>query len=111
MDARVKVAIDIVERSMAKKLSIRALCRSVNLSPARLRQLFRLETGLSPMQYVKRVRLERAANLLRTTFLSVKEVTYQSGATDIRDFIRDFKKKYGLTPSEYRTRRRLSQAE
>jgi len=104
MDARVKAVIRIIHQELAKPLLIRALSKRVNLSPTRLRQLFKMETGLSPIQYVKRLRLEAAADLLRTSFLSIKEVIFQSGARDVSNFVRDFKKVYGLTPTKYRAR-------
>jgi transcriptional regulator GlxA family with amidase domain len=108
MDARVAAAINLIHKALTIQLSVSALSRRVNLSPSRLRQLFKIETGLSPIQYVKRVRLERAANLLRTSFLSVKEIIFQSGARDVSNFAREFKKQFGLTPSEFRARSRLS---
>jgi len=104
VDARVNAVVSIIHRSVTDRLSIHMLSKSVNLSPSRLRQLFKTETGLSPMQYVKHVRLERAANLLRSTFLSVKEVIFRSGAGDPSNFVREFKKHYGVTPSELRAR-------
>ncbi len=102
MDRRVKQIIRTIMRRLADRLSEQALARSVNLSPARLRQLFKKETGLSPMQYVKRLRMKRSAILLRTSFLSIKEVSFQSGASDVSHFVREFKKYYDLTPTEFR---------
>ena len=106
MDGRVQRVIEIVNDSLADRLPERAMARMVNLSSARLRQLFKKETGLAPFQYVKRLRMKRAADLLRASFLSVKEVSFQSGWGDLSHFVRDFKKRYGLTPSEFRTRER-----
>jgi len=103
MDHRVKAAIDTMHQSVAVQLSMSTLSRRVNLSVTRFRQLFKKELGLSPMQYIKRVRLERAANLLQTSFLSIKEVGFHTGLGDTSHFVRDFKKRYGLTPGEFRT--------
>jgi transcriptional regulator GlxA family with amidase domain len=105
MDARVKATIRMMHRLASDKLSIDLLSRSVNLSPARLRQLFDKETGRSPIQYLKQLRMKRAAALLRSSFLSVKEVVFASGARDVSNFVRDFKKQYGLTPSKFRAHR------
>jgi AraC-like DNA-binding protein len=49
--------------------------------------------------------------LLTTTFLSVKEIASRVGLADESHFVRDFKRIYGMTPSEYRTRAFLSGAE
>ncbi len=78
------------------------MAKSVNLSPSRLRQLFKTETGMSPIQYLKHLRAKRAAYLLQSSFLTIKEVAFQTGSGDVSHFVRDFKKHYGLTPSEFR---------
>jgi AraC-like DNA-binding protein len=46
--------------------------------------------------------MQHAATLLTTTFLSVKEIVRRVGCTDESHFVRDFKRFYGVTPSEYR---------
>ena len=48
--------------------------------------------------------MQRAEQLLRRTFLSIKEVTFRSGMRDISHFVREFKKHYGVTPTEFRAR-------
>ncbi len=104
MDARVKTVIAVMHQSMADRLSVSSLSRSVNLSASRLRQLFNIETGSSPMQYLRDLRMQHAEHMLRSTFLSVKEVAFVSGLNDVSSFVRDFKRRCGLTPSEFRTR-------
>lgn len=102
MDARVKVVINLMRDSMAHELSIGALSRSVNLSSARLRQLFKTATGRSPISYIKYLRMNRAEDLLLTTFLSIKEIAFRIGAKDVSHFVRDFKKNRGVTPTQFR---------
>ena len=102
MDWRVKHIIRVIEENHRGEFSEQAMSRSVNLSPSRLRDLFKKETGLSPMRYVRRLRLKKAETLLRTSFLSIKEVIFQSGAGDASHFVRAFKKEYGVTPSAFR---------
>jgi transcriptional regulator GlxA family with amidase domain len=108
MDPRIQVVIATMSESVADRISMWTLCRKVNLSPARLRELFKKETGLSPMRYLRDLRMQRAEQLLRTTFLSIKEVTFLSGERDVSHFVRDFKKKYGRTPSEFRAQTQSS---
>jgi len=78
------------------------MAQVVNLSPSRLRYLFKKETGTAPGHYLRTFRLERAKVLLETTFLSVKEIIGSIGVNDQSHFIREFKKSYGLTPAQYR---------
>jgi AraC-like DNA-binding protein len=52
--------------------------------------------------------MERAEYLLLTSFLSVKEVTFNSGMTDVSHFVRDFKKRHRMTPTEFRRIRQSS---
>jgi transcriptional regulator GlxA family with amidase domain len=108
MDMRVKATINLMHKLLGERLSIRTLARNVNLSSTRLRQLFRKETGRSPQGFLKELRLMSAAQLLRNTFLSVKEVTSRTGIRDSSHFVRSFKKQYGLTPSEFRVRNDVS---
>jgi transcriptional regulator GlxA family with amidase domain len=78
------------------------VARSVNLSETRLRALFRAETGTTPAQYLKSVRMRRVKELLGMTFLNVKQVMFEVSISDRRHFARDFRELYGHTPREYR---------
>jgi AraC family transcriptional regulator of arabinose operon len=111
MDTRVRQAIDLLSEDLSLDVDIEALARSVNLSSSRLRHLFKDETGVTPAQYLKRLRLERARELIDGSFLRLKEVMPQVGISDESHFVRDFKKKHGLPPIKYRYRhrKRLSQ--
>jgi transcriptional regulator GlxA family with amidase domain len=67
-----------------------------------LRHLFKAETGETPTQFLKEVRLRDAERLLLTTFLSVKEIMNRVGFLDESHFGHEFKRMYGLAPSKYR---------
>lgn len=108
MDHRVERLVAMIEDSLGQRLSGQVMAKSVNLSPARLRQLFKKETGLSLIQFVRCLRTKRAAYLLQTSFLTIKEVAFHTGSGDISHFVRDFKKQYGITPTEFRARTRRS---
>ena len=59
-------------------------------------------TGYSPVEFVREVRFERAAEYMRETNLTVSEISYKVGIEDPRYFSRCFKQKFGMTPSEFR---------
>ena len=79
-----------------------SLAALVNLSPSRFRHLFKQETGTGPAQYLKDVRLRKAELMLRTTFLTVKQVLKQVGLGSNTHFVSDFRKLHGMTPTAYR---------
>jgi len=64
--------------------------------------LFKTEVGLSPAQYLKKIRMEKACQLLETSFLRVKEIAAAVGYNDHTHFEREFKKAHGLTPLQHR---------
>ena len=105
MDQRVEAVIRLMEENLRAELPLGRLAESVNLSPSRLHQLFRDETGTSPARHLKSLRLREAKRLLETTFLSVKEIRIKVGVDDESHFTRDFRGAYGCTPTEYRKRR------
>lgn len=60
------------------------------------------------MEYLTKLRVKRAAQLLRSTFLSIKEISSLCGVRDGGYFVRELKKQYGLTPSAFRARKGVS---
>ncbi len=102
MDPRVVKTIELIEGSLRAELPFDEIARSVNLSPSRLRWLFKHELGVTPAQYLKSLRMERAKELIESTFLNVKEVMSRIGMRDMSHFVRDFRKVYGLPPIKYR---------
>ena len=59
-------------------------------------------TGLSPVEFIREMRIKRAAQLLEERQYNITEVTYMVGMNDSRYFAKCFKNTYGITPSEYR---------
>jgi|SRR5260370_9752257 len=102
MDVRVTAVMAVMRKSIGTELSVDVLSRKVNISPGRLRQLFKRETGQSPMQFLRKMRLQQVEQLLGSTYLSIKEIAFLSGFKDVSHFVRDFKKQHGVTPSTFR---------
>lgn len=101
-DRRVLCVINLMERELGRELCLDAMARHVGLSSSRLRHLFKAETRTTPTQYLKRLRMSEARRRLETTLYSVKEVMASVGVNDPSNFTRDFKRAYGLTPTEFR---------
>ena len=102
MDQRVQQVIILMENSFGRQVSVTDLAKAVNLSPWRLGHIFKSETGMPPVQYLRVLRLEHAKRLLETTFLSVKQVMTEVGVKDESHFVRDFKASYGISPARFR---------
>jgi transcriptional regulator GlxA family with amidase domain len=103
MDRRVGEAIALMRENLHRELSLSEIAQSVNLSSWRLCHLFKAETGTSPTHYLKWLRMQRAKELLETTFLNVREIRNNVGIRDTSHFVRNFKGLYGLSPTQYRT--------
>ena len=86
------------------ELSLTEFAQSVNLSVWRLCHIFKSDVGMPPIRYLRLLRMERAKDLLESSFLSVKEIAYQVGLNDESHFVRDFKSTYGFSPALYRSR-------
>jgi AraC family transcriptional regulator of arabinose operon len=102
MDRRIELVISKMETDTASPWDSTSLAALVNLSPSRFRHLFKQETGTGPAQYLKDFRLRKAEMMLRTTFLSVKQVLKQVGLSSNTHFVNDFRKLHGMTPTAYR---------
>lgn len=102
MDKRIVFLRKQMLSDLRYTLTIEKMAIAVNLSESRLQQLFKSEVGMSPVQYLRDLRLEKAKELLENTFLYVNEIRLKVGIKDGSHFVKDFKAKYGATPSEYR---------
>lgn len=108
MAERVKRVIELMQGDPSRNFTLGKMAQSVNLSAAYFCYLFKSITGVSPAKYLKSLRMHQSTVLLTTTFLSVKEIVRHVGLADDSHFVRDFKRTYGVTPSEYRSRGLLS---
>ena len=103
-DREVLVVQERIERAFDRELTIDGLAAAAGMSRRSLTRRFRAATGDSPLEYVRRVRLETAKRLLESERLSVEEVTTKVGYTDPRSFTRLFRSHTGISPGEYRRR-------
>jgi transcriptional regulator GlxA family with amidase domain len=102
MDKRIEFLKRLMSSDLKKKWEIDEMAQTVNLSPPHLTNLFKVHTGTSPIHYLRELRLETARSLIENSFERIKEIRVQVGMSNSGHFTRDFKAKFGLTPSEYR---------
>jgi len=101
---RVTTVIEFMEANLDRKISLSEMAGVANLSRSHLSHLFKTQTGLSPGEYVRRLRMDKATHLLATTLLSIKQIMAITGYGNRSDFLRHFKRYYEVTPTEYRNR-------
>ncbi|HDZ8912986.1 TPA: arabinose operon transcriptional regulator AraC [Aeromonas hydrophila] len=102
IDHRVHQACQILSESLCAEISVEALAEQVFLSPSRLAHLFREQVGVSIVRWREDQRIMRAKLLLQTTPLSVATIGQQVGYDDQLYFSRVFRKRVGVSPTEYR---------
>jgi AraC-like DNA-binding protein len=88
-------------------LSVEALAREVGITATQMRKLFRRETQIGPKQYLQRLRLRRAARLLRHSARTVKEIAFECGFATDNYFHLAFRQAFDATPAGYRDREML----
>lgn len=103
MDSRIEVALRLIESDIKRTARPHEIAARVRLSVSRFYDLFRQETGTVPARYVRRLRFERARDLLVTSDLSVKEIACHVGVNDVSHFVRDFQRLYGMSPRRFRS--------
>lgn len=98
----VKKAIAYFDRHFSQSISRWMLAEQVHVSEDYLTRIFHKETGLSPWDYLTRLRIAKGARLLAATGASVLEISQEIGFTDQAYFCRVFRKRTGLSPTKYR---------
>ncbi len=96
-------AREYIEQNQAEDLSLTMVARAVNTSCCYFCKLFKKGTGLSFTDYVSRVRIEKAKNLLLNPNLRISEIAYEVGFQSLTHFNRVFKRITCQSPSEYRS--------
>ena len=102
VDRRVWIVSSKIEDNFYRGWSAQELGQLVNLSPSRLRHLFKHQTGETLRRHLISRRLQEARLLLLTTTLSVKEIRNRVGIADASNFTHQFQKEIGMSPTMYR---------
>jgi two-component system response regulator YesN len=92
--------VDLIEQSYADRITLARLASVLNRQSAYLGHLFRRETGMTVREWLTRVRLERAATLIREG-MKIESVALTVGYRSKKNFYRQFRRKYCTTPSAY----------
>jgi AraC-like DNA-binding protein len=101
-------AKEYINQNHAEELSLGQVAKAVNTSTFYFCKMFKKGTGLNFTEYVSRVRIETAKNLLLNPNLRISEIAYQVGFQSLTHFNRVFKKIVGESPTEYRVKVHLN---
>ena len=92
----------IVEKNLLEDISLSELAHLCNLRLSSFKRKFQDVYHAAPASYLKNKRLEKAAQLLKVSNESILAICYDCGFSNVDNFSKSFKQKYGLPPSAYR---------
>lgn len=93
---------DTIAKNIFEDLNIEDLAFLCSLSVSSFKRKFKAVYGTSPNKYISSKRLDKAQTLLRTTKLSISEIAYDCGYSDVSYFSKSYKKHFNTSPSELR---------
>lgn len=91
-----------LKESCEESVDLRALSQEFGISISHLTRLFKAYCGIPPIQYVIKLRVDRAKKLLKQSDISILEIAYMTGFKSESNFYKSFKEQTGYTPKEYR---------
>jgi AraC-like DNA-binding protein len=100
--ARINAAVDFIVANLTTQFSMQDLARQLNMSERVFTRFFRSATGNSFTDFVNRLRINRACQLLMETERYVANICYDAGFNNVANFNRRFLEFKGMTPKEFR---------
>ena len=100
--AKIEKALKVIHSDYNAAMNVDSLSSMVNMSPSAFHRAFNDVTASSPIQYIKKIRLNRARDLLLERRLRVSEAALRVGYESAAQFSREFKRYFGNSPSECR---------
>lgn len=97
--------VDYMHKNAMGEINYKELAQITGVSESKFGRIFREKLGVSPRQYIKRVRIENACRLLLETDVTVTTVAQECGFYDHAHFTRAFTSSMGISPSSYRKER------
>lgn len=104
-DESTEKATRYINENLGKPLSVHSIAKNVGVSKSALYRNFNAQIGYPIGRYINKKRVEKAAELLSDTRLSIEEITLRVGFADSSYFSKTFKKEMGLSPLKYRKKR------
>lgn len=96
---RIRAVIDA--HLSESNFDVDGLCKALGISRTNLHRKLKALTGTSATEFIRKIRLQRAAQLVQQNTLTVSEIAYQVGFESLSYFSKSFQEEFGMSPSEY----------
>ncbi|MFK0523694.1 helix-turn-helix transcriptional regulator [Paenibacillus illinoisensis] len=103
-DPVISFVLDYLNHHYGEDINLNLVADKLKLTPGYLSSVFKEKTNINFSEYLNNLRVERAKELLVNVDLRIQDIAMQVGYQNVNSFIRMFKRRYGLTPGEYRKR-------
>ena len=97
----IRKAQQYISAHIREKLSVPLVARQVDVSPSYLTALFHKNLQISPGEYIRRIKLQESKQMIRENNLNFTEIAAALQYSTVHHFSRQFKEKFGITPTEY----------
>ena len=95
-------AQEFLKKNYDKNITLNEISKAVSYSKSHFSYLFKAVTGLTVVEYLNKIRIERAIELLKSTDKNIVEISYEVGYNSVANFNKNFKSITGLTPKKFR---------
>ena len=97
----IRLAQQYITNHIREKLTVPMVARQVDVSPSYLTVLFHKNLQISPGEYIRRIKLQESKQMIRENNLNFTEIASALQYSTVHHFSRQFKEKFGITPTEY----------
>ena len=97
----IRQAQQYISSHIRQKLAVPLVARQVDVSPSYLTALFHKNLQISPGEYIRRIKLQESKQMIRENNLNFTEIAAELQYSTVHHFSRQFKEKFGITPTEY----------
>ncbi|UTA68745.1 AraC family transcriptional regulator [Emticicia sp. 21SJ11W-3] len=101
-DNRIAHVVNYIKENIREQIQVEQLCKLACMSESNFYRVFKEEMGISPIEFIIEERIKLASSLLKNPEFRIKDVYFESGFNSLSYFNRIFKKKYKVSPSEYK---------
>lgn len=105
-DLRIEKAIVYIKNRILEKLSPHDIAEHINMSVTHFTRTFRSETGQTPMEYVRQLRIRKAMDMLKFSDMNISQISDALNFPDLHTFSRSFKMETGTSPRGFREKKK-----